>query len=232
MPRKTLSVMPATRRAIKEIFARLDYEQLGPIYCDEGGEDFWAAKRGLCQRLGLTLANVLVSRLKPDGTSLYVGAGVAEIPLIAMENMDLGRRVMACNLRRREVLILNRACLGLPLRFHHRDAGVVKDRIDHLWLVSVLNDPERFPELSSLSYGRANPAIFDSRRFLSQQRTVAILVDRCLKRLTRPGLVTTTVEEAVWIAEWCHRHDRPYRIERRTFASPTVGDPICLVRVE
>src|SRR5574340_404825 len=229
MPRKTMMVQSATRRAIREIFARLDYGRLGPIYCDEGGDEFWAAKRGLCRRLGITLANALAPRLTPGGTSLYVGAGVAEIPPIAMECLDLGRRVVACNLRRQEVLVLNRACAGLPIRFLLRDAGSVQGRFDHLWLVSVLNDPERFPELSALSYGRANPVTFDARKFLPQQRVVAKLVDRCLGRLTVPGLVTTTVEEAVWIAEWCHRKGISYRIDRRTFASPTVGDPICLV---
>lgn len=224
-------VQPATRRAIKEIFARLDYARLGPIYCDEGGDEFWAAKRGPCQRLGTKLAHALLPHLAPGGTSLYAGAGVAEIPPIAMETLDLGRQVVACNLRRQEVRLLNRACAGLPIRFRHQDAGSVKDRVDHLWLVSVLNDPERFPELSTLSYGRANPVTFDARKFLTQQRAVATLVDRCLSRLAVPGLVTTTVEEAVWIAEWCHRKGIRYRINRRTFASPTVGDPICLVRI-
>ena len=69
-----------------------------------------------------------------------------------------------------------------------------------------------FPELSSLSYGRANPVTFDARKFLPQQRTVASLVDRCLSRLAIPGLVTTTVEEVVWVAEWCHRRRIRYRI--------------------
>ena len=231
MPRKTWTVRPATRRVIREIFARLDYARLGPIYCDEGGDEVWSAKRGPCLRLGTRLANALLPRLTPGGTSLYVGAGVAEIPPIAMESLDLGRRVVACNLRRQEVQVLNRACAGLPMRFQHRDADSVKDRVDHLWLVSVLNDPERFPELSTLSYGRANPVTFNARKFLPQQRAVATLVDRCLSRLAVPGLVTTTVEEAVWIAEWCHRKGIRYRIDRWTFASPTVGDPICLVRV-
>ena len=222
---------PATRQAVKEIFGRLDYAGLGPIYCDEGGDEFWAAKRGLCERLGTKLANALLARLAPDGTSLYVGAGVAEIPAMAMEALDLGRRVLACNLRRQEVILLNRACAGLPIRFQHQDAGSFKDRVDHLWLVSVLNDPERFPELSALSYGRANPVTFEARKFLPQQRVVATLVDRCLRRLAVPGLVTTTVEEVVWIAEWCHRKGMRYRIGPRTFASPTVGDPICLVQI-
>ena len=231
MAHKLVTIGSATRRVIKEIFARLDYARLGPIYCDEGGDEFWKAKRGPCQRLGLKLASALVSRLVPGGTSLYVGAGVAEIPLLVMETLDLGRRVVACNLRRQEVVILNRAFAGFPIRFHHQDAGSVKDRVDHLWLVSVLNDPERFPDLSLLSYGRANPVTFDAHKFLPQQRTVATLVDRCLSHLIVPGLVTTTVEEAVWIAEWCHRRGIPYRIDRRTFASPTVGDPICPIRI-
>lgn len=231
MARKRVTVGPATRRAIKAIFSRLDYARLGPIYCDEGGDEFWAAKRGLCQRLGTKVATALKARLKPGGSSLYVGAGVAEIPPLAMETLDLDRRVVACNLRRQEVQVLNRACTGFPIRFHHQDAGAVKDRVDHLWLVSVLNDPERFPELSLLSYGQANPVTFDARKFLPQQRTVAKLVDHCLGRLTLPSLVTTTVEEAVWVAEWCHRRGIPYRIDSRTFASPTVGDPICFMRI-
>ncbi len=231
MARKIVMVGAATRRAIKEIFARLDYARLGPIYCDEGGDEFWAAKRGPCQRLGTKVAIGLKPRLKPGGVSLYVGAGVAEIPPLVMETLDLNRRVIACNLRRQEVQILNRACGALPIRFQHQDAGSVKQRVDHLWLVSVLNDPERFPELSVLSYGRANPVTFNAKTFVTQQRTVARLIDHCLGRLTVPGLVTTTVEEAVWVAEWCHRRGIPYRIDPRTYASPTVGDPICLMRI-
>ena len=231
MARKLMNVGTVARRAMKDIFARLDYGRLGPIYCDEGGDEFWAAKRGLCQRLGLKLAKALLPRLQPGGPSFSVGAGVAEIPLLLMESLDLGRQVLACNLRKQEVQVLNRACVGFPIRFRHQDAGSVKDRVDHLWLVSVLNDPERFPELSALSYGRANPVTFDAKRVLPQQRIVATLVDRCLKRLIIPGLVTTTVEEAVWVAEWCHRRGVRYRIDQRTYASPTVGDPICFMQI-
>lgn len=231
MARKAVMLDPATRRAIKEIFARLDYRRLGPIYCDEGGDEFWAAKRGPCQRLGAKVATALKARLKPGGTSLYVGAGVAEISPLVMETLDLNRRVTACNLRGKEVQVLNRACAAMPIRFQHHDAGSVKQRVDHLWLVSVLNDPERFPELSVLSYGRANPVTFNAKKFVMQQRAVARLVERCLGRLTIPGLVTTTVEEAVWVAEWCHRRGIPYKIDPHTFASPTVGDPICLMRI-
>lgn len=227
--RKQASVDSSTRRAIKDIFSKLDYARLGPIYCDEGGDEFWKAKRGLCQRLGQRVANALLQRLAPGGASLYVGAGVAELPALAMETLDRGRRVAACNLRGAEVQLLNRACAQYPIPFLHQDAGSVKGRVDHLWLVSVLNDPERFPELSALSYGQANPVTFNARKFLPQQRTVSRLVNRCLAKLTVPGLVTTTVEEAVWVAEWCHQRGISYRIEEHTFASPTVGDPLCFM---
>ena len=231
MASKNKALSRATQLAVREIFARLDYARLGPIYCDEGGDEFWKAKRGLCQRLGRKVANALLPHLACGGASLYVGAGVAEIPPIAGETLELERRVIACNLRRPEVSILNRVCGGLPIRFRHQDAGLIKLRVDHLWLVSVLNDPERFPDLSGLSYGRANPVTFNARKCGDQQRTVTKLVERCLSKLTVPGLVTTTVEEVVWIAEWCDRRGIRYRIGRRAYASPTVGDPICLVRI-
>ena len=60
------------------------------------------------------------------------------------------------NLRRAEVATLNRACHPIPLTFHAINAARAKGRFDHLWMVSVLNDPERFPHLSPLSYGRGN----------------------------------------------------------------------------
>ncbi len=216
---------------IDDIFARLDYATLGAIYCHEGGNEFWKAKRGLCQRLGMAMATVLRRRLKAGGRSLYVGAGVAEIPLLAMETRERGRTVVACNLRSAEVRILNRACAGQPFRFEIRNAVTVRGSFDHLWLVSVLNDPECYPELSELSYGRANPATFDPRRFARERRQVLRLLDRCLRHLTRPGLVTTTTEEAHWIADWCAGREIPWHLERRRFPSPTVGDPICMMRI-
>ncbi len=231
MAPKPARLMLWTRQAIAEVFARLDYGALGAIYCHEGGDEFWKVKRRLCQKLGTALAGVVRRRLKPGGRSLYVGAGVAELALLAMEALERRRHVVACNLRKNEVRILNRACAGLPFRFEARDAAMVRGTFDHLWLVSVLNDPECYPELSELSYGRANPATFDPRRFARERRQVVRVVDRCLRRLSRPGLVTTSTEEAHWIADWCAAHGVPWRLERRQYPSPTVGDPICFMRL-
>ena len=220
-----------TQQRIAEIFRRLDYAALGPVYCDEGGDEFWKAKRGLCRRRGATIAAALRAKLAAGGCSLYVGAGVPEIPALVMEVMELNRTLSAYNLRGEEVRVLNQACSETGLRFVRGDAGHARGRFDHLWLVSVLNDPERFPDLSALSYGRATPLTFNPQRFEKERRMVRQLVNRCLGKLRRPGWITTTTEEVQWIAEWCHRHHVPYALDDQQYPTATVGDPVCFVRL-
>ena len=221
----------ATRQAIARTFARLDYRRLAGIYCYEGGEEFWKAKREPSRRLGQRVADALLPRLPPGGRSLYVGAGVAELPVLLMEALALHRAVLPCNLRRAEVATLNRSCRGLPVRFHASDAGKARGTFDHLWIVSVLNDPERYPYVSALSYGQAVPLTFDPAAFVKERRILQLLVNRCMTKLRLPAVVTTTVEEANWIADWCHRNNVWYRVERRQFRTALVGDPICFVKV-
>jgi hypothetical protein len=222
---------PETRAALAAIFKRLDYCALGRIYCDEGGDAFWRVKKGPCQRLGIKLAETLRGRLRQGGRSLYVGAGVAELPMLAMETMELGRTVAACNLRGEEVTVLNRACGDVPFRFVHRDAGDVEGTFDHVWIVSVLNDPERFPELSALSYGRANPVLFDVAAFTKERDAVVALADRSLRKLQLPSLVTTSSEEINWITDWCLKRNISCVVEPRSYPTAVVEDPVCLIRV-
>jgi len=150
-------LQPSTLHTISRIFQNLDYGSLGEIYCDEGGDAFWNERRGPAEQLGVKLAEVLRSRLSPKGRSLYVGAGVAEIPMLVMEALELERTVAPYNLRAREVTVLNQTCAGLPFAFLPDDARTASGSFDHLWIVSVLNDPECFPELGALSSGRAIP---------------------------------------------------------------------------
>jgi hypothetical protein len=74
-------VSPIARRAIAKLFHCLEYQRLGRVYCYEGGVEFWKAKREPCRRLGIRVGEALLTRLKPRGRSLYVGAGVAELPV-------------------------------------------------------------------------------------------------------------------------------------------------------
>jgi hypothetical protein len=220
-----------TSRLVTEVYGRLDYGALGPVYCHEGGEEFWRAKRGPCTRLGSRVAVVLKRKLKRGGRSLYVGAGVSELPALIMETVELCRTVEAYNLRRAEVVALNDACHLISLAFHPADATSAKGRFEHLWMVSVLNDPERFPQLSPLSYGRGNLLTLEPLKLDRERRIVRALVASCMEKLTRPGLVTTSTEEVLWIAEWCHQHRVPYLVGKRCYPTALVGDPICFIQI-
>jgi hypothetical protein len=226
-----VQIRPTTKVLIAATYAKLDYKRLEPVYCYEGGDEFWRAKRRPCQTMGLRLARALLARLKPGGRSLYVGAGVAELPVLLAEAIELQRQVEPYNLRRSEVIVLNRACGGTPVTLHAKSAAEARGQFDHIWIVSVLNDPERFPDLSPLSYGNANPVTFKPKKFERERRIVQSIVNRCMPKLSLPGLVTTSTEEVVWIADWCHRHRIPYRVDRKQYPTALVGDPICFVRV-
>jgi len=228
----TRGLSPSTRRAISAVFGRLPYGRLGPIYCDEGGAAFWKAKQGPCRRLGSRVAAALLSRLRPGGRSLYVGAGVAELPALVMETLELGRGVSAHNLRQDEVRLLQPACAGLPFTISAQDARRARGPFDHLWMLSVLNDPERFPELSRLSYGRADPVRFQPARFAAERRAVRALAQACLDKLCLPALVTTSVEELVWVEEWCGRRGVSGRAERTVYPTAIVADPLCFIRLQ
>ena len=225
------SGQPTTRQILSRIFQSLDYSALASIYCDEGGEAFWNNRKGPCQKLGLRIAKALSQHIGPTGRSLYVGAGVAEIPVLLIETCNLRRTVHAYNLREDEVTILNEGCKDLPFAFIAGDARLATGEYDHLWVVSVLNDPECYPETSALSYGRADPVKFDTQNFLQEKKQIRSLVDACLKKLILPGLVTTSVEEIPWITDWCDLHQIGYDIVDGTLPTAIVGDPISFIRV-
>ncbi len=219
-----------TLNAIAQVFNTLDYATLGAVYCDEGGEAFWQERRGPAQELGIQMAEILLDHLRPKGRSLYVGAGVAEIPTLIMETLELSREIHAYNLRTAEVTVLNHARFGLPL-FHARDARTAQVKVDHLHMVSVLNDPECFPQVGALSSGRANPVTFDPDVFTIERSAVTALAAACLEKLELPGLVTTSVEEIPWITHWCERQGLDCIVEDEDYPTAIVGDPICLIRL-
>ena len=226
------SLRPRTRQVIREIFAELNYTALGDVYCEEGGEAFWKAHKKKCRTMGIRIAEALKRRLSQKGRSLYVGAGVAELPMLVLETLEMNRTVQAHNLREREADVLNRACDGLPFAIHATAAQTARGTFDHLWIASVLNDPECFPETSALAYGRADPVKFDPVAFQRERTQIQELLDACLPKLSRPGLLSTTVEEVTWMTEWLHRHQIPFHVEEQLYPTAIVGDPVCFIRIE
>jgi hypothetical protein len=221
-----------TTQEIARMYNSLDYAGLGPIYCDEGGDAFWQDRRLPCQKMGIAIAKALLTRLPPRGRSLYVGAGVPEIPILLMERLDLHRTVCPYNLRQGEVDILNQAggTNGIPFSFGSAESAT--GTFDHLWIVSVLNDPEEFPNLSVLfSYGRADPLAFDPSAFEHERETGIRLFANCMAKLTKPGLLTTSVEEMPWVEHWCQLHNISYQVDDRTYPTALVGDPVCFIRI-
>ena len=221
-----------TRQAIKDVFSKLDYARLEEIYCEEGGEAFWHAHRKKCQTMGIRIAEALKQRLSKTGRSLYVGAGVAELPMLMLETLDLNRTVEAYNLREREADILNQACHGLPFTIQATDAQTAQGTFEHLWIASVLNDPECFPETSALSYGRADPVRFDPVAFQRERTHIQDLLDACLPTLSRPGLLSTSIEEVPWVTDWLTRNQIPFHVEEQLYPTAIVGDPLCFIRID
>lgn len=221
-----------TKQAIRDVFSKLDYDGLGDIYCEEGGEAFWKAHKKKCQTMGIRIAEALKRRLSRKGRSLYVGAGVAELPIMVLETLDMNRTVEAYNLRESEVRILNQACRGLPFTIQASRAQTARGIFEHLWMASVLNDPECFPETSALAYGRADPVRFDPLAFQRERTHIQDLLDACLPKLSRPGLLSTTVEEATWMADWLTRNRIPFHVEEQLYPTAIVGDPLCFIRIE
>jgi len=220
-----------TTQAIREVFSKLDYGGLGDIYCEEGGEVFWKAHKKKCQTMGVRIAKALKRRLSQKGRSLYVGAGVAELPMMVAETLDMSRTVEAYNLRESGVHILNQACDGLPFTIQATGAQTARGTFDHLWMASVLNDPECFPETSALSYGRADPVRFDPVAFQQERIHIRNLLDACLPKLSRQGLLSTTAEEVTWMTNWLSLNRVPFHIGEQLYPTAIVGDPLCFIHI-
>ena len=232
-PTDVPQLSPSTTQQIRHVYQALDYDALGPIYCDDGGDEFWKDRRGPCQELGITIAKALRGRLSRQGRSLYVGAGVPEIPALLMERMELDRTVCPYNLRQAEVDVLTQAGGEHGIPFCCQSAEFATGSFDHLWIVSVLNDPEEFPNLSVLfSYGRADPLAFDTSAFTIEREAGVQLFASCMDKLKRPGLLTTSVEEIPWVEHWCALHHHTSHIEEPTYPTALVGDPICFIWIE
>ena len=225
-------------QVIRSVLAALDYRALEEVYCDEGGDAFWAAKKPEVERLGLEWAAEAVRRLPPGGRSLYAGAGVVELPVMIAETLGLERSVQAANLRIEECAVLEKALaaggIGGRLQVEPVDvrelatAGI----FDHVAAVCLLTDPESFPNLSGLTYGTLHPAAVDGAAFAAEHERAATLAD-CLWDALVPegvGWITTTFEEVPWFLERATRHGVEVAAGDTMVQTALVGDPIGFLR--
>lgn len=221
------------RELLKRLFEALDWAGLGEVYCDEGGDAFWREHRRPTRIAGLAWADALARRLRPGGRSLYVGAGVAELPAMLCERRELGREVVATNLRARECELLEAglravgvAADELELRPIAAVEAAAGSRFDHLAVVSVLTDPESFPVTSAVGYGRLPPVLLDLSVFEAERQRILGLVDALLDTLEPPAVITTSVDELPWLLHVAAPRGLRVEADDETIATAVVGDPI------
>lgn len=210
----------------------LDWAELGASYCEGEARDFFSSERVDALRdAGLRFASDLGGRLAEGGSSLYVGAGVAEVVPVLFEALVLERRVRIHTADARETRLLGAALdaveqgLSAGLRLPRWSTTPIQrdGAIDHLWFVSVATDPDHFPAHHDALYERG-PA---RERHLEVERAVLDeLVDRALSSVEPGALISTSGEEIELLAERAERCGLALRVPDTGRTSGLVGDVV------
>lgn len=224
-------------RIAGRVLQKLDWRVLGDVYFHWGGESFWAERRPRVLELGGELGRRLLREVPRGGASLWVGAGVAELPVLLGEVLLHGRTVVATNLRAEECRVLDAglraAAPEVPLQFLPEDAraAVPGRTFDHLGCISVFTDPESWPVLSDVAYGRIAPVQVDVDRFVAERQAAREVAAALFARLQRPGVVTTSAEEAAWFLEQADLAGCGVEATDDLVDTAVVGDPVGFLRV-
>jgi hypothetical protein len=226
-----------------ELVAELDWPRLGGAYCEGDGSTFFDAERvEAVLETGLVLVDDLVPSLPRGGSgrSLYFGAAVAELPLILAESLALGREVLWLNLAGDETDELTRSLravgtklgLDLPLPSTHTLASIADESCDHLWMTSVLTDPDAFPALHDALYERVGTELATGRGDLAAERARAdALVRELLSKVAPPAIFTTTDEELEVVRPLLADARLDIRVPRSETYSALVGDLVRFTRL-
>jgi len=219
-----------------QLQAELDWELLGRCACEGDGSDFFdAARRERVLDTGLLLADELAARLPRQGPrrSLYVGAAVAELAPMLVEQLVLEREVVWLNLDGPEIRELARALRqvaarsGLELPLPSTELQLPAGSCDHLWIVSVLSDPDRFPALHDELYERSGSELATGRGALHEDRLRAEALARAwLERAAPPCTLSSTDEELTLLAPLAARRGLRLEIPAAGRISALVGDRI------
>ncbi|MEM9381804.1 MAG: hypothetical protein AAGB93_17750 [Planctomycetota bacterium] len=227
--------------ALAALDGEIDWDRVAGVYCEGDAEGFFdEERRGAVLDAGLKLAADLGEVLRPGGRSLYVGAAVAELAPMLFEALVLDRKVVWVTLRSPESDELGRA-LGaasepvgraLPTprtsRWHGREVGPC----DHVWMTSVLTDPDAFPALHDELYGRrGTPEAIGGGHPKEERRRARALVEEALEALDGDARLTTTDEELAFWRSAVEGAGASLEIARTGRTSGLVGDVIRFCRL-
>lgn len=223
--------------AVNELWGELDWALLGRSYCEGDGTTFFDDE--LRERIvdtALMHVDDLASHLGDEvRCSLYLGAEIAELPLILAEHLVLARRVVWLNVESEATREITRALqavgarlkVELPLPSTRELHDVELASCDHLWIVSVLTDPDHFPALHDALYERARGPLATGRGNLDDDRARAeALVLALLDRATTSCVLTTTDEERAIVEALVARRGWTLAFERSGRLSAIVGDRV------
>jgi hypothetical protein len=223
--------------ALSAIDAELDWKLLGRSYCEGDGSEFFdAALRERIQDTGMRLAEDIGRALgDAPGRSLYLGAEIAELPLILAEHLVLGRQVEWLNiecvqtseLARALGAVSTRLSVQLPVPRVRGLAEIEPASCDHLWMVSVLTDPDSFPALHDTLYERAGGPLATRRGSLADDRRRAeALVEALLERAALRCVLSTSDEERGVVEPLVARRGWTLEFARGGRLSAIVGDRV------
>ena len=197
--------------ALAALFDELDWELLGRAACEGDGSTFYDDElRERVLDTGLRFADDLGGALRGAGrASLYLGAEIAELPLILAERLVLDRRVAWVNVDSPATAEVARALravgarvgVELPEPRFAGLAGVEPGSCDHLWMVSVLTDPDAFPALHDELYERAGGPLATGCGDLADERARAEALAAELLDRAAPRCVLSTSDEERAILE-------------------------------
>lgn len=219
------------------IQAELDWERLGRAYCDGDGTDFFDAQlREQWLDVGLQIADGIARELRgASGRSLYVGAALAEVPTMLVESIVLGRDVVWINLPGDEIDELTRVMrfvskqfdIALPLPIFEALDTLPRASFGHVWMVSVLTDPDHFPALHDELYERHGTDLATGRGVLADDRARAeALASHALDAASHNALVTTSDEELELLRLAARSHRLDLRAVDAGRISALVGDNV------
>lgn len=222
-------------RLLARVLDALDWRALGDIYFHEAGESELRSRRNALVELGDQLAHHLLRRLPRAGRSLWVGAGLGELPVLLAEQAR-GRGVVATNLRHAECDLINAALRragapgGLELLAVDARSMATAAAFDHVGCISLFTDPETWPLLSDVTYGRIAPVQLDVERFAAERENARGLARQLFEAITLPGWVTTSAEEAAWFLEPALALGVAYDADDELVETAVVGDPVGFLR--
>ena len=109
--------------------------------------------------------------------------------------------------------------------------GARRSHVSHLWMTSVLTDPESFPALHDRLYDRSGDAGTGRGNARAERSTAAELVSGLVEDLTPPCVITTTDEERPFFEHAVAERGWELAVPETARLSAVVGDAVRLCRV-